>query len=146
MPFAFTLASRSGGSTANPYGDDAETTAFLAGKGPNPFAWGASAAAGASSSTAAQKHTANLGPTGLSAYATAPAGASQANFMGPRFDSPDSDDYPGTHLTHAYNEQETLKFFQDAATGYDFNEEGEAAMEDALATIGLEKQGDYLKE
>lgn len=136
------------GNAANSYGDDADGLGFLLGRQPNPYAWAASSAAAGPSKTApAAGHTANLGPTGLPNGAA----ASAADPFGLGLMDPDSDDgqpyyrrgmedYAGGN--RVYTEAETLSFFNDAAAGFDFNEEGEAALDDAMVTIGIKNQGD----
>lgn len=134
----------------NAYGDSEASISFLAGRGPNPYSWSASsAAAGPSRSLATGAghagHSAVLGPTGLAPtselYAPVkPYGYSSDDDAGIPLWRRGLEEYSGGD--RVYTEAETLSFFKDAAAGYDFNEEGEKALEEALVTIGLEKQGD----
>lgn len=144
--FGYNRLANSGAATAgvNAYGDDAAGMAYRTGGGANPFDWGP--AAGPSTSAAGTKHTAILGATGL------PAGGGLYPDIDMGMGDSDNDDIyarsfrygagdeygAGYGGAHTYTEEEAMKFFDDATTGFDFNEEGEAAMEEALTTVGLE--------
>lgn len=96
----------------------------------------ANAGAGPSRSSQAPsvRHTAKLGPTGF-IVPTAPLAnpvpaptldrtLQQSFHRGP-------EEKPEGHRLN--REEETLRFFNDAAAGYDFDKEGEAALQEALA-------------
>lgn len=151
----------------NVYGDSQESLGFLVGRGPNPYNhnWSAppvpgpsnpfpnaaaysGAAAGPVGSAAYAGHSANLGPTHLPHAPVVPVKAAYDPMIDPYDAVPawrrDLEDYTGAG--RVYTEAETLGFFKDAAAGFDFNEEGEAALEDAMVTIGIQKQGDTFPE
>lgn len=116
------------------YGDDVARMNYLAGRGPANFGWGTGTAS-------SSRHTANLGP--------------MARGMAALVDS-DDDDMPdwdraagallGTDIRGLRMpdqlEGEEHNYFAEATVGFDFNEEGNAALEEGLATIGLKEKGD----
>jgi len=142
----------------NAYGDSDESLGFLAGRGANPYNWDKPAIAGPSNSVAGAGaypgagshagHSAHLGPTNLPHVPVVPV----KSYGDPMPGSDDGmpawrrglEDYSGGD--RVYTEAETLGFFKDAAAGYDFNEEGEAALEEAMITIGIKNQGDTFPE
>lgn len=138
-----------GSAGINAYGDSEDSMGFLAGRGAFLLQSGATYVTAGPSNlsavTSGYRHTANLGPTGLAPASDLYKPLGSHNYW-PSEDAEvpawrrGLEDYSGGE--RIYTEAETLSFFKDAAAGYDFNDEGEKAIDEALVTIGLEQQGD----
>jgi hypothetical protein len=123
---------------------------MLLGGGPADFGWGANNVNPmAQPQASGSKHTANLGPTGLRGPGVDPAMAGYSSEddvpgWGRRPQGFGMGEFEGGELGGIATEADVHSFFETAAEGYDFSEEGEAALDEALTTLGMEKRGDTL--
>jgi len=141
--------------------DDARHLLFET-RAPAPYSFGPTTTAGPSASTAPVRHTADLGPT-LIPNATGANGnlldVDMVDMVGEVEDEGEVSDggieegmpdwrrgiEDNSGGDRVYTEAETLSFFDEAAAGYDFDEKGEAALEEGMVTIGLDIQGDIIE-